>query len=195
MPWGSLAWIGAVLGAPRSGLSLQWKCLAAVLPLVAAVQRVVLYKLGLGRPEAVEGADSNKGRSALDASYRKQAPGGVSTSLDSGVHLDSGVGAAAAQRATERAALSAATAAAAGAAQGSGYSLADVAEGVEPCGVSLLAFLHTTDMRATSVWRLLQAAPLIMAVLWGAFIWAAIQAVRWGVWAFRAWGWAQSGVA
>jgi hypothetical protein len=57
-----------------------------------------------------------------------------------------------------------------------------------------MSFLHTTDMPPTGLWRLLQVAPLIASLLWGALFWAAAQAVRWGIWAFRAWGWAQSGV-
>ena len=58
-----------------------------------------------------------------------------------------------------------------------------------------MAFLHTTDLRPTGIWRLLQAAPLIASLMWGFLWWALAQALWWGQWAFRAWGWAQSGVA
>jgi len=183
VPWGSLAWIGAILGVPRLGLALQWKCLLAVLPIVAAAQRGLLYKLGLGRPDTQPAL----GPTVPDASYRKPKAMNASTSLDSGVHVDSSgaIGQAAGQS-QHRVQT----------AQGSSaYSLADVSDGVEPCGRSFMSFLHTTDLPATGIWRLLQAAPLVVSVLWGALFWAAAQAIHWGMWAFRAWGWAQSGVA
>lgn len=188
VPWGSLAWLGAALGAPRMGLALQWKCLVAVLPLVAAAQRTLLYKLGLGRPEKPAVGRSTE----LDASYRQPKPAGASTSLDSGIHVDSSSSSKAAQAQTEAAALAAVSGASVAAAA---YSLSELADGVEPCGASFMSFLHTTDLPPTSVWRLLQAAPLLVSLLWGALFWAAAQAVQWGIWAFRAWGWSQAGVA
>lgn len=159
VPWGSLAWIGAVLGAPRLGLQLQWKCLLAVLPLVAAVQRLLLYKLGLGRPE------NSRVLSSASSSAAASSVGGVTGKPNS-----------------SRA--------------GGGYSLADVAEAVEPCGTSFLSFIHTSHLPPSSIWRLLSVAPLLASLLWGALFWAAAQALHWGMWAFRAWGWARlSGVA
>jgi hypothetical protein len=170
------------------GLALQWKCLLAVLPLVAAAQRTLLYKLGLGCPERPA-----VGRSAkLDASYRQPKPAGASTSLNSGIHVDSSGSSKAAQAQIEAAAVAAVSGASVAAAA---YSLSELADDVEPCGASFMSFLHTTDLPPTSIWRLLQAAPLLVSLLWGALFWAAAQAVRWGIWAFRAWGWAQSGVA
>lgn len=195
MPFGTLAWIFTALGAPRTGLALQWKCLLAVLPIVAAVQRVLLYKLGLGRPDTVAAARSSRG--GLDASYRKPAAVGASTSLDSGVHVTES-----AQAQKESAALNALAGfnnqTPVSDQEGSdnpAYSLSGVADAVEPCGKSFLSFLHTTDMPPTGIWRLLQVAPLIVSVLWGALFWAAGQAIKWGIWAYRAWGWAQSGIA
>jgi hypothetical protein len=159
----------------------------AVLPMVAAAQRTLLCKLGLGHPEKPP-----VGRSArLDASYRQPKPAGASTSLDSGVHVDSS-SSKAAQAQTEAAAMAAVTGASVAAAA---FSLSELADGMEPCGASFMSFLHTTDLPPSSVWRLLQAAPLLVSLLWGALFWAAAQAVRWGIWAFRAWGWTQAGVA
>jgi hypothetical protein len=176
------------------GLALQWKCLLAVLPVVAAVQRALLYKLGLGRADAIfqSPAAAAGGSARLDASYRKPAPAGVSTSLDSGVNVVSSE-----QAKIEAAAMSviAGSMPTAGTqADVLAYSLTEIAAKVEPCGRSFMSFLHTTAMPPSGLWRLLQVAPLIASLLWGALFWAAAQAVRWGVWAFRAWGWAQSGV-
>lgn len=173
MPLGSLASIFSALGAPRAGLALQWRCLLAVLPLVAAVQRVLLYKLGLGRPDAPAAATGSRAGQP-DASYRRAAAAGASSSLDSGVHVSKDP----AQAQKEAAALSAVAGLASKSAPA--YSLAGLADSVEPCGSSFSSFLHTTDMPPTGIFRLLQVAPLLVSVLWGALLWAGVQAVRWG---------------
>lgn len=184
VPFGSLAAIFDALGAPRTGLALQWKCLLAVLLLFAAVQRVLLYKLGLDRTDAPAAA------ARPDASYRHAAAAAEgSSSLDSGVHVSNDP----AQAQKEAAALSAVAGLAAKSAPS--YSLLGLADSVEPCGASFSSFLHTTDMPPTGIWRLLQVAPLIVSVLWGALLWAGVQAVRWGLWAVRACCWSQSGIA
>ena len=64
-------------------------------------------------------------------------------------------------------------------------------DAVEPCEKSFVVFPNPTDLRPTGTWLLLLAAPLMWGFLW----WALAQALWWGRWAFRAWGWAQSGVA
>ena len=165
---------------------------------MTAVQRALLYKLGLGRAETLSlhqslsaAAASSRGHGGKeDPSYRKPQPAGAaSTSLDSGVHLDSNGQTRSAQG------RKAAPPPPAGQSAAGPYSLSGVADTVEPCGKSFVAFLHTTDLRPTGIWRLLQAAPLIASLMWGFLWWALAQALWWGQWAFRAWGWAQSGVA
>jgi hypothetical protein len=160
--WGSLAWL--VLRAPHTGLVLQWRCLATLLPLVAATQRM-LHKLGLGRPD----------RPAA-------AAGAASTSLDSGAALAQG------DKHARTRPVAATTSSPA-------YSLSAVLEAIEPCGASLAAFLHTTDARPRTLWRLLQWAPMLLATLWGAAFYFLALALRWSLWALRACGWAMSGVA
>lgn len=42
IPPGSLAWLsGLIMKSPRAGLALQWKCMLAVLPVIAAMSRVL----------------------------------------------------------------------------------------------------------------------------------------------------------
>lgn len=83
---------------------------------------------------------------------------------------------------------SAAGMAAAATAAAGAVGLSDLVDAVQPCGASFMAFLHTTCMPFTAVWRLLHVAPLLLVVLWGLGVWAAMQAVRWSVWAFNVWG-------
>lgn len=186
---GSLAWIWRVVfGAARAGLALQWRCLVTLLPVVAGVQRVLLYKLGLGRPDT----PVSRTTSVPDASYRQpkaaaDAAGMMhSTSLDSGVHLD---GSAAATSGTSPASNPAVPTAV------SAYTLNAVLDAVEPTGTSFVSALYTSDMPPSSLWRLLQLAPLLLAILWGAAFWFAWQAIHWGMWAYKACGWAQVAVA
>jgi hypothetical protein len=203
VPAGSLAWLcGLACGAPRAGLVVQWRCLLALLPLVAAAQRVMLHKLGLGRADEAPVLTQRAKQRRFDASYRRTPLPGASTSLDSGVHLDGssgggigGIGAAASQR-TPRSSPGAAAGAAAGA-QAPPCGMSELLDAIEPCGSSLLALLHTTSTRPARLWRLLQMAPLLLSVLWGAAFWFAWQAVRWAVWGWRAcmWAWSQAGAA
>jgi hypothetical protein len=51
-----------------------------------------------------------------------------------------------------------------------------------------MAFLHTTGVPFSGVWSLLHWAPLLLGLMWGAMLWAAVQAVRWIVLAYRVWG-------
>lgn len=136
-PPASLAWLASLFGKARAGLALQWRCLAAVLPLVAAVLKAAYS----------DGSTSSK-----------SAAGTVSSSS--------------------------AAAAASAAAQG----LTSVLQAVRPSGASLMAFLHTTGVPYRGVWALLHWAPLLLGLAWGAMIWAAVQAVRWAVLAYRVWG-------
>jgi hypothetical protein len=63
-----------------------------------------------------------------------------------------------------------------------------VQQAVRPSGASLMAFLHTTGVPFSGVWSLLHWAPLLLGLMWGAMLWAAVQAVRWIVLAYRVWG-------